>query len=198
MADEIGELQVCTERGIDPLEDSESEYLGLIDDNLYLNAIRSEIKNTLGSKYLSAWDSLIRLHEKGVPLKFNRIFIEKKDSLDNDIFPVVRNVLRNFAPGKLNSEPILDRHRNGGLGIVDLTPYNAVRHIRGEIDKILPDFDPGNEWLNEYMANEAIDNKGRFLLQWCCRTTWLWPMSPLRATELRHCQMGFRDDTGTF
>ena len=45
-----------------PLEDSESEYLGLIDDNLYLNAIRSEIKNTLGSKYLwlGFFDSLAR------------------------------------------------------------------------------------------------------------------------------------------
>jgi hypothetical protein len=145
---------------------NKNEYSGLIDNTIYMNKVRREIKNKLGQKYLLVWDHLIRLHQKGVPLKFNQIFIEKKDILDNDIFPIVREILRNFAPGKLNSEPILDRHRNGGLGIIDLTPYNAVRHIRGEIDKITPYFDPGNEWLNKYLVNEAISEKGRFFLQW--------------------------------
>jgi hypothetical protein len=165
--DEVGELKVCKELEISLLDDSKSEYLGLIDNSLYVNTIRSEIKNKLGSKYLRIWDILIRLHNKGVPLKFNQIFIEKKDILDNDIFPVVREIVKNFAPSKLNSEPILERHRNGGLGFLDLTPYNAVRSIRGDLDKIVPDYEPRNEWLDKYLMHETIDINDRFLLQWC-------------------------------
>jgi len=83
-------------------------------------------------------------HTFGPPLEWNKIYLDNKNILDNEIFSLVREILRNAIPDK--DQPTLEISHSGGI---DLTPYNAVRFMRGEMDKIIPYFIPGKTWLDE-------------------------------------------------
>ena len=74
--------------------------------------------------------------------------------------------IRSRSRNKWPSILWLDVPEMSNSGVVDLTPHNAIRLMRGEIDKILPTvFDNKGEWLNKYLVHATIDNKDR-LLQW--------------------------------
>ena len=108
-------------------------------------------------KYLHLWDDFILF---GPPLEWNKIYLDNKNILDNEIFSLVREILRNAIPDK--DQPTLEISHSGGI---DLTPYNAVRFMRGEMDKIIPYFIPGKTWLDE--DDEKPKKYDHKLLQWC-------------------------------
>jgi hypothetical protein len=140
-----------------------------------INEIQNELQQKLTMQQLSLWNQFNDERKKdegkeqGGSLTRNLTYFLNKNELDK-IKSILHQIIsdlklkeinKDFAAGK---EEVLSIANN--FRIIDLTPYNAVRFIRDEKDRIIPYFDEDWGKLQHPEAEPVLDlSCGKFRLR---------------------------------